>query len=169
MRHLAEIMDGEDLHDDPLMPTIILHDIGWSACPPELVHSFFTSVEAADTKAELRTQHMEEGAKLSRNVLTDLGWNPDKIDVIVSIIGKHDVADEMTSTAETLVFDADFSWRFSMAGFYLDLERFADDPGFTLEDAIRRLEKGMSKLKTDTGRMIAERELIARKAEIGME
>ena len=51
----------------------------------------------------------------------------------------------------------------------MDLERFADDPDFTLEGAIRRLEKAMPKLKTDTGRRIAERELIARKAEIGME
>jgi hypothetical protein len=159
-------MDGESLDDDTLMPTIILHDIGWSDCPSELIRNFFKSVKDADTQKELRTAHMKAGARLSRQVLKNLGWDAGKIDLIASIIAKHDDSDAMTTPEEKLIFDADYSWRFSPAGFYLDLERFVHDADFTLESAIRRLEEAMSKLKTETGRRIAERELNARRAEI---
>ena len=166
MRHLKEIMHDEGVHDDTLMPTIILHDIGWSACPPDLVREFFTSVKDADTKKGLRTEHMEAGERLSQKVLQDLGWEDDRIRLVTSIIAKHDIADEMETRAEEIVFDADFSWRFSSEGFYLDLERFAGDEEFTLEEAINRLEREIVKLKTKTGQKIAARELAARKAEI---
>lgn len=160
-------MDGEGLDDDILMPTIILHDIGWSDCPRELVDGFFESVRDADTNAKLRTTHMEAGDYRSRQVLDNLDWDVKRIDKIATIIAKHDVASAMTTRAEKLIFDADYSWRFSRAGFYLDLERFAKDPKFTPKNAIRRLEDALSKLKTATGMRIGKRELSARKAEIG--
>ncbi|MBN1582756.1 MAG: hypothetical protein JXA89_18740 [Anaerolineae bacterium] len=165
-RHLEQIMLGEQIHSDTLVPTILLHDIGWSACPPDLVRQFFSSVKDADQKKDLRTQHMEAGANMAHDILYDLGWNEDSIDLVTSIIRKHDLADEMKTNAEQIVFDADFSWRFSSEGFYLDLERFAGDEAFTLEEAIGRLEREIIKLKTKTGREIAARELRKRKTEI---
>jgi len=168
MRHLEEIIqaEGKDIDEDILIPTIILHDIGWSKCPEELVKNFFTNVKKADTKEELRIQHMEAGASLSRKVLEKLNWDRVKIDLIVSIIAKHDIPEKMTSPIEKIVFDADFSWRYSSEGFYLDLERFVGDKNFTPEEAIKRLARDKYKLKTPTGKKIALRELSSREGEI---
>jgi hypothetical protein len=166
MQHLEEIMLGEGVEDEILMPTVILHDIGWSACPREAVRSFFSSVKDADTSRQMRVTHMEAGAKLCRQVLLNYGYEAGQVEQIASIIQKHDLPDEMTSTIEQLVFDADYSWRFSQAGFYLDLERFAEDPEFNADEALRRLDDCVSSLKTSTGRRIAERELKARKYEL---
>ncbi len=168
MRHLEEIIqvEGKGIDDDILIPTIILHDIGWKECPEELVKNFFTNVKDADTKKELRIQHMKAGARLSREVLEKLNWDPAKIGLIADIIAKHDIRDKMTSPTEKIVFDADFSWRYSSEGFYLDLERFVEDKKFTLEAAIERLAKEKDKLKTSTGKEIVLRELSLRKGEI---
>ncbi|GAK56770.1 HD domain protein [Candidatus Vecturithrix granuli] len=168
IRHLEEIIqgEGEGIDEDILMPAIILHDIGWSRCPEELVKNFFTDVKDADTKKELRIQHMEVGAILSRDVLEQVHWDHTKIKKIVSIIAKHDIPDQMTSPMDKIVFDADFSWRYSSEGFYLDLSRFVKDTNFTPEEAIKRLERDKDKLKTVTGKKIALRELSTRKREI---
>jgi len=166
MKHLEEIMQREGVDDDTLIPTIILHDIGWSDCPKDLVRDFFKSVRDADTNKRLRIAHMEAGARLGRQVLEELNWDQDKIISITSIIAKHDDSDAMTSPTEKIVFDADFSWRFSSEGFYLDLERFVDDEDFTPEEAINRLESNIDKLKTPAGKRIASRELTSRKGEI---
>lgn len=168
MRHLEEIIqvEGADLDRDILIPTILLHDIGWSQCPKKLVKNFFKKVKDADKRKEIRITHMKCGACLSKDILENLNWNKEKIDIIASIIAKHDIPDKMISPMEMIIFDADYSWRFTEAGFYLDLERFVKDKDFSPEEGIKRLEGAINNLKTPTGKAIALRELSLRKEEI---
>lgn len=156
---MEAILECEGGDADILIPAIMLHDIGWSQCPKELVKGFFDDIRNADENKELRKQHMEAGACLSRRILEQLSWNPGNINTIVSIIAKHDIPEKMISPEEKKVFDADYAWRFTEQGFYLDLERFKLRP----EEAIERLEEAKKNLKTSTGKKIAYRELTLRK------
>lgn len=167
IRHLQEILPsgGQGIDERIVVPTVILHDIGWSKCPEELVTKFFDKVKDAD-RGKLREQHMRAGSGLARTIMGEMGWDPTRIKAIAAIIAKHDNAKEMISPMEKIVFDADVSWQYSSEGYYLDLERFVRDETFTPEEGIKRLEDKLDWFKTKAGKDVALRELAARREEI---
>ena len=104
-------------------PAIILHDVGWSQLTSEQIKIAF-GVRAGGAEAErLNRIHELEGAAIARRLLKSLKYNPDWVDRITFLIGRHDSGDKADSLEERLVKDADKLWRFSPLGFWNEIER----------------------------------------------
>ncbi|WP_430333705.1 HD domain-containing protein [Rhodococcus sp. ACT016] len=90
------------------LPAILLHDVGWSAVPEELV---LEAIAPQPQHPELVRVHEIEGAAIARSILGDLGTPEAEIDEIAAIIDGHDSRREATSPSDAVVKDADKLWR----------------------------------------------------------
>ena len=102
---------------DPLVviPALILHDVGWSRVD---YSDFITAPAEAKGGTESIRLHMRYGAQIARDILEGLGWNPELIHHITSIIGIHDVPEkiqELDDLDATLVFEADWLDKYAPA------------------------------------------------------
>ena len=109
-----------------VLPSILLHDIGWSTVPPDkLLSSFGPHMQYP----ELRRQHEVEGARLARGILGAAGYPATRIDDIVRIIDGHDTRNQALSLEDGLVKDADKLWRYTPHGLETVRGWFGYDPG----------------------------------------
>lgn len=108
-----------------VLPAIILHDVGWSAiAPEEQLRAFGPHMRDTD----LRRVHEREGARIAAAILSDLGYDTERIAKIVEIIDGHDSRTNALSLDDALVKDADKLWRYSEAGMRIDGQRFGMKP-----------------------------------------
>ena len=118
IEYMQQILKGEkkDQLSSILIPAIILHDVGWSEIGEEKNISW--------GKAEMRTKHMKEGARLARKILNEIGYDPEKVEVISYLVAGHDNAYlgiEPKTELEKLLRDADACYILSYPSFWKDL------------------------------------------------
>ncbi len=124
---LLERLDGRP---EIVLPTIILHDVGWSAIPPE---QHLLAFGPGKFDEELRRVHEVEGAKIAGKLLQRVPLNKEDCLEICRIIENHDSGENPLSLEEKLVKDADKLFRFSPEGFAIDSKRFGIDKRKYLE------------------------------------
>ncbi|QTA93064.1 HD domain-containing protein [Desulfonema magnum] len=118
-RYLLQHEEGEA---DIIIPALYLHDIGWSQIK---FQDFTNAPPALANHTRSKYLHMERGAELANKILQDIGYNPVKRCVIVSIISVHDIPEKifaMENPSATLVMEADRLDRYGLES----LRRFED-------------------------------------------
>jgi hypothetical protein len=118
---LAEIPEAQE---HIVLPAIILHDTGWSTVvEQEALESIAPGVDRS-VWGHLTIQHEKEGARIAREILTELGLPAADIDEITQIIDGHDTRLTSLSLNDSLVKDADKLWRVSPHGIMVAQPRF---------------------------------------------
>jgi HD superfamily phosphodiesterase len=133
---------------------ILLHDIGWAVVDQEAIYREGFGPDMM--RSDVRIAHEQEGARLAREILAELGYPGEVIDRVVEIIDGHDTRPEALSPEDELVKDADALWRFSVAGIAVACDWFGLTPG---EYADRTEPQIEGRLFTETARAIARAEL----------
>ncbi len=87
---------------DILIPVAIMHDIGHSAILPE----HFKYITGTEKVKNGKLVHMLAGAKIAKEILGAVGYDPAKSLEIVEIISMHD-ADQLESTDINKVYDSE--------------------------------------------------------------
>lgn len=158
-----ELLECEGGDEDIVIPAILLHDTGWKKIPAKLHLKAFGPNA---TEPELHRRHETEGVKIARVILHSIKYDPEKSKEILEIIDGHDSRLKAASLNDKIVKDADKLWRYSKAGFYIDIERF----GESHEEGLERLRvKIFKKLFTETAKEIATEKLGRRENEIPAE
>lgn len=106
------------------LPAILLHDTGWSQVPEDLV---LRAISPSGGDPELVLLHEREGARIAERILSELGYERDRIDEIVDIVLTHDSMKEAKSTNDAVVKDADKVWRLTPHGIDTVMDWFGLD------------------------------------------
>jgi HD superfamily phosphodiesterase len=104
---------------------IILHDVGWSAVPQELLPKAF----GPKSDPSINRIHEIEGAKIAAVLLRQVPLENAVRQEICRIVISHDSGSNPHTLEEKIVKDADKLFRFSPRGFAIDAERFNVDAG----------------------------------------
>ncbi len=141
------------------LPTMILHDVGWSTVPEDkILEAFGPRMKYP----ELRRQHELEGVRIAGEILGDLGYPADDIRAVAAIIDGHDTRPDPLSTEDAVVKDADKLWLFTPFGFATVREWF----GFSVPEHLAYLATlAANRLHTEPGRAMATGLLISLQAE----
>jgi hypothetical protein len=113
-----------DADEDIVLPSIILHDVGWKMVPEDKQLEAF-GPNMKDT--ESRRVHEVEGVRIAKEILVSLNFDSEKIQEILNIIDGHDSRKEAISLNDKLVKDADKLWRFSPVGMDTNIKMFRMD------------------------------------------
>jgi HD superfamily phosphodiesterase len=151
-----ELLKREGGDEDIVIPAILLHDTGWKQVPEEMHLRAFGPNK---TEPQLNRLHEIEGVKIAEEILHKVHYDTFKIKKILEIIDGHDSRQEPVSRNDKIVKDADKLWRYSRAGFYIDIERFGESHAEGLERLRTRI---FDKLFTATARAIATEKLTRR-------
>ena len=132
-----------------VLPAILLHDVGWSTVPAnKQLQSFGPHM----IYPELRRQHETEGARIAKEILSELGTDSTQIDEIVAIIDGHDTRKDSLSINDSLVKDADKLWRYTPFG----LETVGEWFHYTVDEQMALLDKWIgTRFYTETARHMA--------------
>lgn len=106
------------------LPAILLHDIGWSQVPPDEV---LAAIAPGGGRPDLVRLHEVEGARLARQILTDVGHDPAATLRILEIIDGHDSRPHALSIEDAIVKDSDKTWRVTPHGTDVVMEWFGLD------------------------------------------
>jgi hypothetical protein len=112
MRDAFLVCQMEKIDDSLLLPLVILHDVGYAKVPKDNPFNL-----------DLRKAHMEEGAKIAKEILEKVDYPKDKVEKIVYYVSVHDNwafgDDEVYKNDIILgVFnDLDFMWLATEKGF----------------------------------------------------
>ncbi|GGC78197.1 hypothetical protein GCM10011512_00910 [Tersicoccus solisilvae] len=134
---------------DVVLPAIMLHDVGWSAVPPDEV---LAAIAPGGGRPDLVLLHEREGARLAAGILADVGWDEDRSDRILAIIDGHDSRREALSLEDAIVKDADKTWRLSPHGLDTVMDWFGLDRAAALRLCASRVH---DHLFTDAARHVA--------------
>ena len=142
-----------DLHPeadpDVVLPAIMLHDTGWSQVPADDV---LAAIAPGGSRPDLVLLHEKEGARIARQILGEVGYDPARTETIVAIVDGHDSRREALSLDDALVKDADKLWRLTPHGVDTVMDWF----GLTREQAHRLIGSRVhDHLFTDAARTIA--------------
>ena len=152
LKFAQELLKKEGGDEDIVIPTIILHDVGWKRVPEELHLKAFGP--KADPK--LTRIHEVEGAKIAKEILEQLHYNQDKIQEIFTIIEAHDTRTEAISLNDRLVKDADALDRVTTEAFRVNIARFK----MTFDEWMDHCESvSATWFGTPTAKNIAKKEL----------
>lgn len=132
-----------------VLPAILLHDTGWSTVPEDEV---LEAIAPQARRPELIRAHEVAGARIAREILTDLGHPAGDVEEIVAIIDGHDTRAEAISVNDACVKDADKLWRITPHGLATVGRWFGLDAEETLRIVSARTH---DHLHTDAGRAIA--------------
>ncbi|MBN2459195.1 hypothetical protein JXB28_02830 [Candidatus Woesearchaeota archaeon] len=144
-----------------MMPSIILHDIGWSQLAEEERALFADYKIRKIYEPILRDRHQVLGRELAEKILKSLdyagrineaGWNGEKYqNHILEIISQHDTRPGFFSLSDFgvndgLMRDADKLWRVTYIGMMTEVERskMSDKPK-TLEEEAEKTTKSFQK------------------------
>jgi HD superfamily phosphodiesterase len=119
---------------DVVLPTLLLHDVGWSTVPAE---KQLLSFGPKMRYPELRRQHETEGGRIASQILHRFGYDVEQISQITAIIDGHDTRKASLSLNDSLVKDADKLWRYTPFG----LTTVRDWFGYTTNEQLDLLEK----------------------------
>jgi hypothetical protein len=156
-RYLLEHEEGDE---EIVIPTLYLHDIGWSSINFD---DFRHASPERKRKTMSLSQHMKQGAVLSRRILDDLGYDPRKITTITSIIAIHDEPDKvfaMEDASATLIVEADRMDRYGPESINRFTTMFGKDYliGDQWKQAASYLLEGLRLwFKTKTGKALAHK------------
>jgi HD superfamily phosphodiesterase len=115
-----------------VLPAIILHDTGWSTVDEfDAIQAIAPDRDGSYSWTVL--QHEKEGARIAREILTELQIPAGDIDQICEIIDGHDTRLTALSLNDKLVKDSDKVWRVSSHGTDVAMPRF----GLTREESLR--------------------------------
>lgn len=127
-----------DADEDIVLPAIILHDVGWNMVPEEkLLEAFGPNMK----DKESHRLHEVEGARIAKEILESLNFDPVKIQEIVKIIEGHDSRKEAMSLNDKLVKDADKLWRFSAVGMDINEKLFQKGSEEHLDLLVPRIDE----------------------------
>ncbi len=162
---MYQILRGEGIEDlgEVLVPSIILHDIGWSTIGEK------KNVSWGDK--EMRVKHMEVGAEIAKQILERVSYNPKLINKIIQLVSTHDNAYlgiEQTTTGEKLVRDADACFVLTDLSFwnYYHVKSVIKGEKITPKESLDELVEKNSKRHTETAQRIANRQIVDRTKEI---
>jgi hypothetical protein len=122
---------------------ILLHDIGFAVVDQdEMWRDAFgpNMMESA-----VRIAHEREGARLAREILTELGHPPELVEEVAEIIAGHDTRPHALSRNDELVKDADRGWRFGVTGVAVACDWFRMTPSEYVERIAPQVEKFFTK------------------------
>ena len=154
-----KLLKREGGDEDIVIPAIVLHDTGWKRVPEEL-HLKAFGPNASNP--ELNRLHEVEGAKIAKEILQKIHYDPHKTQKILGIIDGHDSRVKPLSRNDMIVKDADKLWRYSKSGFYIDIGRFGESH---VEGVERLRARILSQLFTATARKMATEKLNRREKE----
>lgn len=156
-RYLLEHEEGDE---EIVIPTLYLHDIGWSKVD---LKDFVSATPAHKTETTSVSLHMIYGAELAEGILGELGFDPEQRYRITSIIAIHDEPEKvfaMGNPSATLVVEADYLDRYGPESHL----RFSDMFGSMFlnrehkKEAIGYLRQGLDLwFRTQTARRLAEK------------
>jgi HD domain len=96
-----------------VLPSIILHDTGWSKVPKDkILHAFGPN----NKYPELTRQHELESVEIAQKELLSLGFEQNRITQIIDLIDGHDTTKEARSLNDAIHKDADKLWRYTPHG-----------------------------------------------------
>jgi HD superfamily phosphodiesterase len=158
-RYSLRLLRAEGGDPEIVIPTILLHDIGWKMIPEK------DHLKMFGPKADKRLIkiHEREGARMAAQILRELVYPEGKAKAIVSIVKGHDTSTRPRSLNEKIVKDSDRLWRFSKQGFLIDGMRFKVPPKEHLSYLQKKIEEW---LFTNTAKRIALREIQKRKRDL---
>jgi HD domain len=133
---------------------VLLHDIGWAVVDQEAIYR--EGFGPGMMESAVRVAHEKEGARLAREILTELGYEAVLIDRVAAIIDGHDTRPDALSPEDELVKDADALWRFSVAGIAVACDWFGFTPAEYADHTEPQIE---GRLFTQAAREIARTEL----------
>jgi len=159
----SQLLEQEGGDEDIVIPAIILHDTGWKRVPSKLHLKAFGPKA---TEPKLNRLHEVEGVKIAQEILQKLKYDALKTEKIIEIIDGHDSRIKPVSLNDMIVKDADKLWRYSISGFYIDIERF----GESYEEGLERLRCNLSGwFFTVTAKEVAAEKLSRREKEKAIE
>ena len=154
------LLQHEEGKEEIVIPTLYLHDIGWSQVD---LKDFLNAPTAQKNGTKSAMLHMKYGADLAKGILKKLGFGRELSQRIVSIIAIHDEPEKvfaMKDPSATLVVEADRLDRYGPGS----IIRFSDMFGSTYlmnehrKEAIDYLRYGLKIwFKTQTARILAEK------------
>ncbi len=147
-----KILETESGNKAVVLPAIILHDVGWKMVPEEL---HLRAFGPHNYDRAINRIHEVEGARIAREILEKVKYNPLLIDEIAEIILGHDSRKDPLSLNDAIVKDADKLWRFSKDALEIDSKRFRIDPKVHVEWLAQQIDEWFI---TETGREIARTE-----------
>lgn len=101
------LLESEPGDPDVVVPALYLHDIGWGRVD---YTDFQQAPPALKKDARSLQLHMQYGADMAWEILTEMGWNTEEARRITRIIAVHDDPDRafaMGSPSAVLVVEAD--------------------------------------------------------------
>lgn len=154
------LLEHEEGDEDIVLGAAYLHDLGWTTTD---FSDFNRATPKEKTGSTSFILHMEQGAVIAGKVLSDLGFDPDKIKEIQSIIKVHDLPDkvfEMNNISATLVVEADRLDRYGKAGLARFETMFGADKleGAYWEEAKKLRRDGLNEwFRTKTGKALSKK------------
>ena len=134
-----------------VLPAIILHDTGWSTVDEEIAFQAIAP-DRDGTYNWAIYQHEKEGARIAREILTEIGYAEADINEICEIIDGHDTRLTSLSINDSCVKDADKIWRVSTHGNDVAMPRF----GIDRDEAVRiNSFRAYEDLFTDAGKAMS--------------
>jgi HD superfamily phosphodiesterase len=145
---LSQIPEAQE---NIVLPAILIHDIGWSTVD-ERENLEAIAPDRDGSRYHLVVQHEKEGAKIAREILTEVGLPAADIDEICNIIDGHDTRLQPISLNDSLVKDADKIWRVTPHGRRVVNDWF----GLNNEQSLRLCAfRAYNELFTDAGRAMS--------------
>jgi hypothetical protein len=119
-----KLLEAEGGDEKVVIPAVLLHDVGWKTVPEELQLKAFGP---GRNDLEINRIHEVEGARIAKELLQQVEYDPELVDQITEIILEHDSRHEAISHNDALVKDSDKLWRFSQEAIQIDPRRFNVD------------------------------------------
>ena len=155
------LLETEKGDRDIVIPALILHDVGYSMVPTELMHRAY----GPKAEEDVIRIHEGEGAKIAAAILKDAGYEEARTEEILRIIDGHDTRKTALSLNDRIVKDADKLTRYSR-NFWSRIGQFQ----VTYEEFSARLEEFIDEwFFLDASRKIARKELGLRRKEASKE
>jgi HD superfamily phosphodiesterase len=158
LRYARELVTLEKGDENVIIPSIILHDIGWSQLVKERWTLVFDKGARAEEKRSVQIEHQNESVKIANGILREVDYPAELTKEILEIISQHDTREGFISKNEGLVRDADKLWRTSQEGFATDEKR----TNSSASSHFKKIEADIHKpnyFYSETARQIATAEL----------
>jgi HD superfamily phosphodiesterase len=157
LRYALKLLEQDKGDIKVVIPSVILHDVGWKAIPEKLHLSAFGP---NPTNPKLARVHELEGAKIAKVILEELYYPSTNVKEICQIIQGHDSRKKPISWNDRIVKDADKLTRYSKKGMDIDLDRFRIPRKKYLTFLERMIDHWFL---TPAGKEIAKKEIFLRK------
>jgi hypothetical protein len=152
------LLETENGHREVVIPALILHDVGYSMVPAELMHRAY----GPNAEEDVTRIHEREGAKIAAAILHEIHYDGAKTAEILQIIDGHDTRENALSLNDQIVKDADKLTRYSR-NFWLRAAEFH----MTRQELSVRLEAFLEEwFFLAISRKIAREELRLRRTEV---